>query len=46
MHLTPETVSNFIRSQFPAFYNEEGDNFIQFVEAYFEWLESEEGEKI
>jgi len=43
MHLTPETVSNFIRSQFPAFYNEEGDNFIQFVEAYFEWLESESG---
>lgn len=41
MHLTPETVSNFIRSQFPSFYNEEGDNFIQFMEAYFEWLEEQ-----
>lgn len=41
MHFTPETVSNFIRSQFPSFYNEDGDNFIQFLEAYFEWLEEQ-----
>lgn len=33
-------ISPLIKNMFPAFYQEEGDNFIQFVEAYFEWLES------
>jgi hypothetical protein len=33
-------ISNFIESQFPQFYLEEGDNFILFVKAYYEWLES------
>lgn len=32
-------VSNFVRSQFPAFYNEEGENFILFMKAYYEWAE-------
>lgn len=32
-------VSPFIQSQFPAFYREEGPNFIAFLEAYYEWLE-------
>jgi hypothetical protein len=33
-------VSPFIPQQFPAFYKEEGPNFIAFVKAYYEWLES------
>lgn len=36
---TPEFISTFISQQFPAFYREEGDKFIQFVKAYYEWLE-------
>lgn len=34
-------ISNLVQSQFPAFYNEEGPVFIQFVKAYYEWLEEE-----
>jgi len=33
-------ISNFVQSQFPAFYNEEGENFILFMKAYYEWMES------
>lgn len=33
-------VSPFIPQQFPAFYKEEGPNFIAFVKAYYEWMES------
>ena len=32
-------ISNFVASQFPRFYREEGDMFIQFVKAYYEWME-------
>lgn len=32
-------VSNFIQRQFPSFYNEEGATFIEFVKAYYEWME-------
>ena len=34
-------ISNFIESQFPQFYLEEGENFVLFVKAYYEWLEFE-----
>lgn len=33
-------ISNFVESQFPSFYKEEGTDFILFVKAYYEWLES------
>lgn len=33
-------ISNFIQSQFPSFYREEGPEFIAFVKAYYEWLET------
>lgn len=33
-------VSNFVESQFPLFYQQEGPDFILFVKAYYEWLES------
>ena len=32
-------ISPFIENQFPAFYKEQGESFILFVKAYFEWLE-------
>lgn len=32
-------VSPFIAQQFPAFYKEEGPNFIAFLKAYYEWME-------
>lgn len=31
----------FVESQFPSFYKEEGENFIAFVKAYYEWMEQE-----
>lgn len=34
-------ISNFIKNQFPAFYETEGPNFILFMEAYYEWLEQD-----
>lgn len=37
-----EKISNFVSSQFPQFYLEEGQNFIQFMKAYYEWMESDE----
>jgi hypothetical protein len=36
-----KTVSNFVESQFPQFYLEEGPNFVLFMKAYYEWMESE-----
>lgn len=33
-------ISPFVESQFPSFYREEGSQFIAFVKAYYEWLES------
>lgn len=33
-------ISPFIANQFPSFYQEEGPNFIAFVKAYYEWMES------
>ena len=34
-----KNISTLIQSQFPSFYNEEGELFIAFVKAYYEWLE-------
>ena len=35
-----DLVSPLIQSQFPAFYNEEGQLFIEFVKSYYKWLET------
>lgn len=35
-----KNISNFIQSQFPSFYREDGPEFIAFVKAYYEWLEN------
>ena len=39
--LIERRISNLIQTQFPAFYNEEGPVFIEFVKAYYEWMEEE-----
>jgi len=35
------TILPLIGSQFPAFYNDKGQDFIRFAKAYYEWMESE-----
>lgn len=35
-----DLVSPLVQSQFPAFYNEEGPLFIEFVKSYYKWLET------
>ena len=32
-------ISNFVQNQFPQFYQEEGPNFILFLQAYYAWME-------
>lgn len=39
---TERYISPFVQGQFPQFYKEYGPNFIAFVRAYYEWLESSE----
>ena len=34
-----QKISPLIKSMFPSFYMEEGENFVAFMEAYYEWLE-------
>ena len=34
-----KNISPLIPSQFPSFYEEEGENFVLFLQAYYEWLE-------
>jgi hypothetical protein len=41
MQVDLKKISSLISDQFPAFYQEEGENFIQFVKAYYEWMEEQ-----
>jgi hypothetical protein len=34
-----QKISKLVRNQFPDFYKEEGENFLAFMEAYYEYLE-------
>ena len=34
-----KNIAPLVKSQFPSFYEEDGDNFLQFVKAYYEWLD-------
>lgn len=43
MQLVEKTVSNLVADQFPAFYREEGPQFVEFVKAYYEWMEESGG---
>lgn len=33
------SIAHLVENQFPAFYRDEGPNFVAFVKAYYEWLE-------
>jgi len=35
-----QKISPLIESMFPSFYRDEGQNFVTFVKAYYEWLET------
>lgn len=37
---TPDNIAFFIKNQFPSFYKEFGEEFIDFVEIYYSWYES------
>lgn len=39
MKIIEKNISQFIESQFPALYRDEGPILVEFVKAYFEWLE-------
>lgn len=36
---TPNKISTLVRQQFPSFYEEEGEQFLDFVQSYYEYLE-------
>lgn len=38
---SPESIAPIVASQFPEFYREEGEGFIAFLKAYYEWLETQ-----
>lgn len=38
---TPESIAPLVAAQFPEFYREEGEGFIAFLKAYYEWLDSQ-----
>ncbi len=39
--MSDKPISQYVEDMFPSFYKEEGPLFIQFVKAYYEWLEQE-----
>lgn len=39
-----QNISNLIESLFPSFYKTDGENFVAFVKAYYEWMETEGSE--
>lgn len=41
MRYIEKNISQFIESQFPALYREEGPILIEFIKSYFEWMENE-----
>ena len=36
-----KTISQYVKNQFPDFYKEEGELFIAFMKAYYEWMETQ-----
>jgi hypothetical protein len=39
----PKFISNLVENQFPSFYKEDGENFVLFLKAYYEWMEDDWG---
>lgn len=44
MKIIENDIAPLIESQFPGFYQEDGENFVAFVRAYYEWLDQEGSE--
>ena len=40
MNLTPDYISNVIEDQFPEIFRESNSEIVQFILAYYEWLET------
>jgi len=36
-----KNIAPLVKHQFPDFYREEGDNFVQFIAAYYEWMDEQ-----
>jgi hypothetical protein len=36
-----KSIASLVSQQFPAFYQEDGPNFVQFVKAYYEWMDEQ-----
>ena len=36
-----KNIAPLVKNQFPDFYREEGDNFLQFISAYYEWMDEQ-----
>lgn len=41
MYTDIKNIAPLVKNQFPAFYQEEGENFLQFIKAYYEWMDTE-----
>ena len=41
MQVDIRKIAALVERQFPAFYREEGENFVQFIKAYYEWMDTE-----
>ena len=41
MYTDLKHIAPLVQHQFPAFYQEEGENFLQFIKAYYEWMDTE-----
>jgi len=41
MRTIEDNISLFVQNQFPAFYQEDGPNFVEFVKEYYKYMESE-----
>ena len=41
MYTPLKDIAPLVQKQLPAFYNEEGPNFIQFIQAYYEWMDKQ-----
>jgi len=38
-HVVPEHISNFVEDHFPEIFKENNSDIVQFILAYYEWLE-------
>jgi len=46
MHTVEDKISIFVKDQLPEFYHDEGPVFMAFIQAYYEWLETQPTSKV